>query len=235
MAMSLQNLRDFVRSHADIDSTDLTDTVVDFFIKEAYAMICRRVAKWPMFQGSWTYNTVAATKDVLLATIGADCDSVVQIMAPQWLLVEISRDAGDKLYPTNYSTSGQPTIWARWGGAQSGASIRLYPTPDGVYTLNVRGYIKPDQTWLTVASGAGIPSQLPDDLHLAIGEWALYRAYLQQDDEYGAQYHKNAYDQFLAIVEEDLRSPRSQQPLVLGGGVHTTRYLPERLPFPFDF
>lgn len=230
--MTLQNMRDFIRSHMDVDVTDLPDSVLDQFLREAYALIVRRQPRWPFLQGSWTYNTIAGTKDVPHATIGSDVDSITQIMAPQWLLREMSRDDGDKLYPTNYSTSGQPVLWARWGATPS---IRLYPTPDGVYALQIRGYQKADTAWFTITSGAGVPSQLPDDLHYAMCQWGLYRAYLQQDDPFGAHDHQAAFHEYVAVVEEDFRAPRSQQPLILGGGVHTTRYLPERLPFPFDF
>lgn len=232
MALTLQQMRDTVRSHIDIDVTDLPDGVLDFFFKEAYAQICRRCSRWPFFQGSWTYTTVSGTKDVALSTIGSDCDSVTNIMAPNWVLREMGRDTGDKFWPTLYITLGQPTFWARWG---STPSIRLYPTPDSAYALNIRGFQKPDQNWFTVASGAGVPSQLPDDLHLAIVEWGLFRTYLQQDDYYGAPTHQKAYEEYIQGVERDLMSPRSQQPLVMGGGVHTMRFLPERLRFPFEF
>lgn len=231
-AMTLQNMRDHVRNHMDLDVTDLPDAVVDQFLKEGYAIVVRREPRWPFFQGSWTYNTVAGTRDVPFTTIGADVDSVIQIMAPQWLLREMNRDVGDKLYPTNYVTAGQPTTWARWG---STPTLRLYPTPDGIYTLNIRGFQKADTTWFAVASGAGTPAQLPDDLHMALCQWGLYRAYLQQDDPLGASNQKDVFHEYLALMEEDFRSPRSQQPLVLGGGVRPSRFLPERLPYPFDF
>lgn len=232
MAYTLQNMRDLVRTHADLDTSDLPDTVLDFFLKEAYAQVTRKVKRWPFFQGSWSYNTVAGTKDVLLSTIGSDCDSVTEIMAPNWVLREAGRDQADKLYPTLYVTSGQPTMYARWGATPS---IRLYPTPDGVYALQIRGFQKADTAWFTTASGAGVPSQLPDDLHLALIEWALYRAYMQQDDPLGASQHREAYLECVTGVERDLASPIAAQPLILGRGSQTARYLPERLPYSFDY
>ena len=70
MALTLAQIRTQVRSVVDIDSTDIDDTTLDTMIGQGFDLIVYSEKRWPFFETSTTFNTVASQKDYTLAAVG---------------------------------------------------------------------------------------------------------------------------------------------------------------------
>ncbi len=79
MAMSLTAVRLMVRNISDLDTTDLPNSVLDDFVKEAFQRIIVLERRWPKYQESYTFNTVANQRAYTISTIG-DIREVISLV-----------------------------------------------------------------------------------------------------------------------------------------------------------
>lgn len=208
MSLTLQQIRDFVRTHLDIEVEDLPDVVLDVFIREGSKRIERAEDRWPFYEASFPLSTVAAQSDYAFASISPTLDSIHGIRGEQWELKFLGVDEGDRRWPRNIDQTSEPSHFGVWG-----QTLRLYPVPDGVYDLILRGYRKATD-W--VATGAGASPDLPDELHNTVALWALSKAYNQQEDpELGAVYERMFSDELGEFRRRLAANDTRPQPIVL--------------------
>ena len=147
--MDISTMRSYVRSVVDIDTSDISDDVMNRFLGEAYDVIVYSEKRWPFFEVATTFDTVQDQKDYTVAVVGAALPNGLQEIAAlrtdNHVLEYIGRDDGDVIYPLDSNTTGNAWYWSFWAD-----SIRLYPTPGSVDTVYVRGYKDP------AAFGAGV-------------------------------------------------------------------------------
>lgn len=209
MALSLQNIRDYVRSHLDLDTEDLPDALLDVFIREGSKRIEKANSRWPFYEKSWTFPTIAAQRDYAIASIATDIDQIAAVASDDQPLMWVGRDVYQALNPTNSMTQSKPKSFTWWGG-----SLSLFPTPDAAYTITVRGYRTPID-W--VSQGAGAIPDLPDELHNTVAVWALGKSYNQQEDpELGAIYEGQFWRELDEFQKRIVETPHPQ-PLILNG------------------
>ena len=79
MAMSLTDVRLMVRNISDLDTTDLPNSVLDDFVKEAFQRIIVLERRWPKYQETYTFNTVVNQRPYTIATIG-DIREVISLV-----------------------------------------------------------------------------------------------------------------------------------------------------------
>ena len=182
MALTLAEMRAQVRSVVDIDSTDIEDTTIDTMIGQGCDLIVYSEKRWPFYEVRTPFDTAASTMDYTLATIAASPDAVTQglrdmlaIRNDDHVLEYIGSDSADFDYPLNSLPSGTPWEWSFWN-----ATVRLYPTPDGVATLHVRAIRNP--TAFGLGSSSGAEPDLPDPFHAVLATYAISAAYFQQED-----------------------------------------------------
>ena len=212
MALSLQEIRDYVRLHLDLEEDDLPDQVLDVFIRDGSKRIERAEPRWPYFETAVELAQSAST--VAKNTISADLDQITAIRysdSSAWPpLVWIGHDAFSDQQASRPSATGRPLYFSEWGGI-----VYFFPAPDVAYNIEVQGYRKATD-W--VAAGAGAEPDLPDELHNTVATWALARAYLQQEDpELGAVYERQFSDELNEFRRRLVITPHNQ-PLVLNGG-----------------
>ncbi len=214
MALTLQEMRDFIRTHLDLEVEDLPDTLIDRWLREGSKRIERAEVRWPYFEKFYTW--VVAFNPFLLfpkTTIGADIDQIASITHSTLAfpnLIWVGPEAWQELTASRPSATGRPIYFSEWQG-----SILLYPNPDTSYTLRVFGFRKAID-W--VAAGAGATPDLPDELHNTVMTWGLAKAYAQQEDPEMASFFER---QFLDEVKEMTRRlviTPLHQPLVLNSG-----------------
>tara|TARA_R100000458_G_C8237053_1_gene217098 strand:- start:208 stop:897 length:690 start_codon:yes stop_codon:yes gene_type:complete len=206
-------MRTYVRSVVDIDSTDISDDVLNRFLGEGYDLIVYSEKRWPFYEVSTTFTTSASTKDYTLATVGASVTNglreIAALRTDNHVISYVGRDEGDVVYPLEGNTSGSPWWWSFWAD-----SVRLYPTPTASETIYVRGYKDP------AAFGAGSsdsaePSDLPTPFHIVIATYGIARAYEQQEDPTMAGQYFQIFNQELDNLRARYDDMPAPQPVLL--------------------
>jgi hypothetical protein len=134
MAMSLTDVRLMVRNISDLDTTDLPNSVLDDFVKEAFQRIIVLERRWPMYQETYTFNTVANQRAYTIATIGdiREVISLVDTTTSGSRLTMIPYDNAEEIWLGNTDVASRPYFYALWDSA-----LHLYAKPDAVYSITV--------------------------------------------------------------------------------------------------
>lgn len=170
--LTVQTARNFVRTYLDTDTTELPDSLLDVFMDEAQTRIERSSRQWRFYQVEYDLATVASDATYTFATIDANLRDVTVVQGERWQLEPISHESAMTRW-ANWTGISEPTHWSAWSDV-----LYLWPTPDAVYNLNVRGYRK-----MVRPADAGTPFDFPEDFHPLIVEYTLARVYEQQDDD----------------------------------------------------
>jgi hypothetical protein len=170
MSLTLALLREDLRLHLGMDSSDLDDTDADRLLNRSWWPIAAQVG-FHEKDAETSFTTTAGTREYALPT---DSDAIqrVVIQGPNddgytaltkiddWNIFE-KRDDEDQAAPTHYSRRGSNFI--------------LWPNPDDTYTVRV----KYQQTLADIdASGPGVPQEW----HEVILWGAVSRGFLLRGD-----------------------------------------------------
>jgi hypothetical protein len=237
--MQLSEMRDYARNVVDIDSNDVSDSTLNHFISEGYNLIIHSEKRWPFLESSTTFSTAADTKDYSLTTVGASESSgnglreINSLKTNDHVLELIGSDDADIMYPLDTNTTGEPWYWSYWGD-----TVRLYPTPDAVYTIYVRGY----NNAAPFGSGSGTSDaaqpDLPDPFDPVLSLYVIYRCYQQQEDTGMAQQYYVAFLGELSNLAARYNDTPAPQPMILNSRAvskwASQSYLPPRLRYSWE-
>lgn len=214
MTLTLQEMRDFVRTHADADSTDAPDSNLDVYARIAYNDILSRIS-WPHLQVVYTLSTVAGQGEYAISGLSVgDMENVTSIVDTTNLgrrLIYMSQSDADLAFGAPIGATSE--VANAFTVVNDG--LFLYPTP-GVTgkTYQVRGRRRA-ATWPT---SAGSVPDLPDTLHPAIAWYMLSSYFLSQEDPQMAGVYLNEYEQMVRRhTQEESGREFSGRPLVMGG------------------
>lgn len=225
MAYTLEQLRQYVRQHVDLDADELPNSLLDVWARDATIKISRTRKRWPFFEYTWTLVTTNGQEDYALSTTFTPVpDEIVSIVRDDRRLSFMGRDEAEGIYLPYKNHTGEVTFYNVWGD-----TLRLYPTPTSADTLTLRGYRKVND-W--VAGGAGAIPDFPDEFHDAIRMYLLAQAYLQQEDPEMFQQFMSAFDGEMRLLAKQYGDAPGAYPLILGGGPTVRRQ--GRLSYPFD-
>jgi hypothetical protein len=215
MVMTLEEMRSFVRSHADADTTDAPDANLNIYARIGYNDILSRRNVWPNLAATYTLTTVAGQSSYPLSGLSTNnlelVGSVIDTTNLGRRLIYMSQSDGDIAFGAPVGmTAATATAYTIVN-----TSIVIYPTPSvsgKVYT--VRGWRKAD-TWPT---SAGSYPDLPGSLHEPIAWFMLSNYFLSQEDTQLAGLYLQEYN---TMVERFLRAETTKEfagrPLVMGG------------------
>lgn len=234
--MLIEEMRAYIRSVVEIDSSDISDDVLNRFLGEGYDQVVYSEKRWPWYEVSSTFDTVASTSDYTLATVGASITNglreIQSLRSTDQVLTFLGRDNGDIVYPIDSASSGFVYYWSFWA-----ETVRLYPTPSGAQTIHVRGYKNPTAFGAGSADGTS-PSDFPEPFHIVIATYAISRAYDQQEDpEIAANYFQTFGRELDNLRARYLDSP-APQPLILNT-MNASRWrsqsiMPDRLRYSWE-
>lgn len=212
MTMSLADVRTMVRDISDLDATDIPNSIIDNAVKEAFQRIVALERRYPKYQESYTFNTVANQRVYTLSTIGdiREIISLVETSSSGSRLTMIPYDNAEEIWLGNTDTASRPYFYAMWDGA-----LHLYPKPDAVYSITVRAYRNPVYTWLSNTNEA---IDLDEWFHVLLAYFALARVYQRQEDPELSQMYMRSFEEGVAMARRDLMKTPSARPLLLSGG-----------------
>jgi len=212
MTMSLADVRTMVRDISDLDATDIPNSIIDNAVKEAFQRIVALERRYPKYQESYTFNTVANQRAYTISTIGdiREIISLVETSSSGSRLTMIPYDNAEEIWLGNTDTASRPYFYAIWDGA-----LHLYPKPDAVYTITVRAYRNPVYTWMSNTSEA---IDLDEWFHILLAYFALARVYQRQEDPELSQMYMRSFEEGVAMARRDLMKTPSARPLLMSGG-----------------
>jgi len=212
MTMSLADVRTMVRDISDLDTTDVPNSIIDNAVKEAFQRIVALERRYPKYQESYTFNTVANQRPYTISTIGdiREIISLVDTSSAGSRLTMIPYDNAEDIWLGNTDTPSRPYFYAMWD-----AQLHLYPKPDAVYAITVRAYRNPVYTWLTNTSEA---IDLDEWFHILLAYFALARVYQRQEDPELSSMYMRSFEEGVAMARRDLMKTPSARPLLMSGG-----------------
>jgi len=210
--MSLADVRTMVRDISDLDTTDVPNSIIDNAVKEAFQRIVALERRYPKYQESYTFNTVANQRPYTISTIGdiREIISLVDTSSAGSRLTMIPYDNAEDIWLGNTDTPSRPYFYAMWD-----AQLHLYPKPDAVYAITVRAYRNPVYTWLTNTSEA---IDLDEWFHILLAYFALARVYQRQEDPELSSMYMRSFEEGVAMARRDLMKTPSARPLLMSGG-----------------
>jgi len=210
--MSLADVRTMVRNISDLDSVDLPNTIIDNAVKEAFQRIIALERRWPKYQETYTFNTVASQRPYTISTIGdiREVISLVDTSSAGSRLTMIPYDNAEDIWLGNTDVPSRPYFYAIWD-----AQLHLYPKPDAVYTITLRAYRNPVYTWLTNTSEA---IDLDEWFHILLAYFVLARVYQRQEDPELSAMYLRSFEEGVAMARRDLMKTPSARPLLMSGG-----------------
>lgn len=228
---TLQQFRDLVREHLELDVTDLSDALVGEFLLDA-AQHCQYArTSWPFYDQIWTFTTVIGDSDYLkadLATNDPDGHTIAEIVRIRGdgreLQVQSARSY-ERNNPVGSVSTGEPMFWSEWGSV-----ITLDPQPTAEEALTLRGWRNPTD-WVTPGV-AGDESDMPAEFDRVILNWALGRAYGQQEQADTSVYYLDLAEVQLRQLVRSYDEPSPSEHLIMGGGVR--QYIRPDLPLDFE-
>ena len=212
MAITLTTLRSQVRDMADLDSTDLSDAVIDQFAREGFQRIYALERRWPILQESYSFSTVAEQREYAISTIGdiREIISVVDTSTQGARLTLIDYNAAEEIWLGNLDVSSRPYFYSFWN-----KKIQLWAKPDIVYPMTVRAFRNPVYTWLDDTEEE---IDLDEWFHAILPYFVLARVYQRQEDSELASMYLRSFDEGVAFARRDLMKASSAQPVVMSGG-----------------
>ena len=212
MPMSLTDVRLMVRNISDLDTTDLPNSIIDDAVKEAFQRVIVLERRWPKYQETYTFNTVANQRPYTISTIGdiREVISLVDTSSAGSRLTMIPYDNAEDIWLGNTDVASRPYFYAVWDG-----QLHLYAKPDAVYPITVRAYRNPVYTWLSTITD---PIDFDEWFHILFAYFVLARVYQRQEDpELSAMYLKS-FEEGVAMARRDLMKTPSARPLIVSGG-----------------
>lgn len=211
---TLQEVRDKVRAQTDLDDTDLPDTTLDGFIREAFDRTFAVERRWPFFQHTWTLTLSEGETSITLPT-DTEVAVVSRLRSSNRInLMHIGHHSALDEFQGTLMTTTNPDMFSVWGNV-----LYLWPVPtSAARTYTLTGFRKPE--W------SGNPTlELDGDgrLHLALVHYAVALAYAQLEDTELEQSYMGRWSSLVETYQRELTRPMYHEPIVLNGGVNRSR------------
>jgi hypothetical protein len=171
--MTLQQIRDYVRTYMDLDSSDLPNGLIDTWIREGFNRI-QNYAVWP-WREKQTGATVVNNKVSVF-----DYQQVREVRIDTRTLKEIPHGAAKARWNENHvSTTTTPSYYS-----QVGSDLYFWPPAADWIVVYLRG-VKAVMPWpISTTAGSAQPpgSDLPFVFLDLLPRWALSSAHVREGD-----------------------------------------------------
>ncbi len=143
-----------------------------------------------------TTHTVVTTSGTGSYALPSDFQRLfnVTVVDPAGQVIPLSAEPLNQ-FETQPLASGQPHQYVI-----DGTNLKLWPTPDAGYTVNLRYYRLPE----TLVNANDVPETPPEYWDLLVS-YALWHCFERENDYQAAQYHKQRFDEDLAKARGELQ------------------------------
>ena len=222
MMATTNDLIAFVREITDLDQADLPSDLIVAYMKDGFQRIVNLERRWPFLETTATLNTVASQRDYPLSSILTptsvggvgdlrEITSILDNSSSGNRLQLVSLDDAEATWHGAFDTPSRPLLFAEWNN-----SIKLYPKPDIVYPLIIRGYRKASYEWTTQRD---TEVDCDERLHNAIAYYAVSQVYKRQEDNEMASSYKSSFDEAVTLARKELMRAPAYRQMILARGV----------------
>ena len=209
-----------VRDIVDLQENDLPTSLLQTYLRDGYDRTINLERSWPFLETTYTFNTVSSQREYALSSIGSgdlrEASSMVDTSTAGNRLRIIATDEAESIWVGGLDTPSRPMFFAIWED-----TISLYPKPDSIYPIKVRGYRKPSYAWVTNNT---LAVDCDDRLHTALAYYALSKTYERQEDAEMANVYKNSFAEAITIARKEIMRAPTHRPTILSRGVAYPSY-----------
>lgn len=211
--MTLAEMRTFVRSALDTDSTDLPDALLDRYLIDGSDRVESFSNSWTFREVDYSLSVVSGTQTYKLraptrnAGFTANVARITDIRGTTISLEPRAHDMARNWF-TSTVTSGTPRWYSVWAD-----NLYLWPKPASSATYSVTGY-RDGIDWV----GTSAAPDFPDEFHELIAWWGVSMSYAREGDPGMSGYYADRFNEALNRRSESFLHRGAEQPLVMNSG-----------------
>jgi hypothetical protein len=185
-------------------------------MRDGYNRIIDLERRWNFLEVSFTMNTVTNQQAYTINDYTAyDMREVISILdTDNARLNYISYDVAEEQFLITEQEYSDPLFYSMWAD-----QIHLFPVPNSVIPLTIRGYRTPDD-WVT--NNTTVDG--PDAFDIPLVYYVVSRVYQAQEEAQTASIYERSFSDAIALARRDLTRPPSATPTILAGGPRIRRW-----------
>ncbi|WP_395160863.1 hypothetical protein [Ilumatobacter sp.] len=214
---TLDDLRALVRTQTETTASELPNTTVDWYIRQAFDRSVAAENTWPSYETKWILTLPAGATEI---TIPIDCNrasinSLVDVSSGLRLNMA-DHETAESVYGNTAHSARNPIEYSLWG-----KEFQLWPhtamTEEKSYQL--MGHRLPID-WVSLGGDSVVDAD--PRLHYPLVHYAVALAYAQQEANELEDVYMTRWQFDFNAARSAIMEPSRQQPLTFGGG---KRYL----------
>ncbi len=232
--LTLAQMRTFVGELSDLDigideNDDISTDLVNGFIKEGFQKIVALSQRYPYYQSTYllftvvddhSYTSFSRQNPTPVTNVGISTIqqiiSVVNNTDGGNALIYIDQARAESIWVGTSDQAGIPGYFSIWG-----SELNLWPKPDAVYNITVRGFRKPSLTWF---SDINTSIDIDPQMQLPLINYVMARIFQFQEDTEMANEYMRSFEKAVAIIQGQLTAPSSNRQLIMSGGLQLQQY-----------
>lgn len=234
--LTLAQMRDFVGELADLDigfddNDDISQDLVNGFIKEGFQKIVALSQRYPYYQSTYGFTTIIDQRSYtsfgqtipvespLPTKTMSDIQQIIAVINNTNAgnsLVYIDQARAESIWVGSQDNPGIPAYFSIWGN-----QLNLWPKPDQLYQMTIRGYRIPSLNWFSDENTA---IDISPQMQLPLINYVMGRIFQFQEDPEMANEYMRSFERAVAIIQGQLTAPSSNRQLIMSGGLQLTPY-----------
>lgn len=208
--LTLSDIRSKAREITEVSTADVSDGLLDLFVRDGYNRIIDLERRWPFLEVSFEMTVTANQRKYNIDDFSVhNIREVASVVDPSnHRLTMISLDEAEQDYLGVQDAAGRPMFVSYWGG-----EMYFFPTPAQDYTFQVRAY-REAEDWVT----AGTVPDGVEAFDLALVDYAVSRIYKMQEAFQPAQEFERSFNDTVAFARRDVMKADSYAPVRLSSG-----------------
>jgi hypothetical protein len=209
--MDRGDIRGFARSITDLDALDISDALLNMYIKDGYDRVIAMERSWPFFEDSATLNAVANTQTYALSGINSGQFREISSLLDTGRNLRLQYISHDEAEGSNrgFTITTRPLYFSFWE-----QSLYLWPRPSENVTYTVRGYRVPTN-W---TANDTTECDMDERLHQSLVYYAASKMYEYQEDPDMAAVYEKQFRESVAMARDDIMRIPVNSPMMLSVG-----------------
>ena len=231
--LTLAQMRTFVGELSDLDigfdeNDDISTDLVDGFIKEGFQKIVALSQRYPYYQATYGFSTIENQRGysnfgrILPSVTSVNITDIQQIIAVVNntnngnAMVYLDQARCESIWVGTSDQADIPAYFSIWAN-----QLNLWPKPNDIYSITIRGYRVPSLTWL---SDENLSIDIDPQMQLPLINYVMARIFQFQEDPEMAREYMSSFEKAVAIIQGQLTAPSSNRQLIMSGGLQLTPY-----------